>query len=36
MSRIYPVIGMGSDQLAHRLIGQESEEASDAQVASLR
>ena len=30
MSRIYPMIGMGSDQLVHRLIGHESEEASDA------
>lgn len=30
MSRIHPMIGMGSDQLVHRLIGRESEEASDA------
>ncbi|HSH22981.1 MAG TPA: HAD family hydrolase, partial [Acidimicrobiales bacterium] len=30
MSRIHPLIGMGSDQLVHRLIGVESEEASDA------
>jgi HAD superfamily hydrolase (TIGR01509 family) len=30
MSRIHPLIGMGSDQLVHRLIGRESEEASDA------
>ena len=29
MSRIHPLIGMGSDQLVHRLIGRESEEASD-------
>ena len=30
MSRIHPLIGMGSDQLVHRLIGRESEEASEA------
>ena len=30
MSRIHPMIGMGSDQLVHRLIGRESAEASDA------
>jgi len=30
MSSIHPLIGMGSDQLVHRLIGRESEEASDA------
>jgi HAD superfamily hydrolase (TIGR01509 family) len=30
MSRIHPLIGMGSDQLVHRLIGRESKEASDA------
>jgi len=30
MSRIHPLIGMGSDQLVHRLIGRESGEASDA------
>ena len=30
MSRIHPLIGMGSDQLVHRLIGRESSEASDA------
>ncbi len=30
MSRIHPLIGMGSDQLVHRLLGRESEEASDA------
>ena len=30
MSKIHPLIGMGSDQLVHRLIGRESEEASDA------
>lgn len=30
MSRIHPLIGMGSDQLVSRLIGRESEEASDA------
>ena len=30
MSRIHPLIGMGSDQLVERLIGRESEEASDA------
>lgn len=30
MSRIHPLIGMGSDQLVHRLIGRESAEASDA------
>lgn len=29
-SRIHPLIGMGSDQLVHRLIGRESQEASDA------
>ncbi len=29
MSRIHPLIGMGSDQLVHRLIGRESEEASE-------
>ncbi len=29
-SKIHPLIGMGSDQLVHRLIGRESEEASDA------
>ena len=29
MSRIHPLIGMGSDQLVSRLIGRESEEASD-------
>ncbi len=29
MSKIHPLIGMGSDQLVHRLIGRESEEASD-------
>lgn len=30
MSRIHPLIGMGSDQLVHRLIGRESGDASDA------
>ena len=30
MSRIHPLIGMGSDQLVHRLLGRDSEEASDA------
>jgi len=30
MSSIHPLIGMGSDQLVQRLIGRESEEASDA------
>ena len=30
MYKIHPLIGMGSDQLVHRLIGRESEEASDA------
>ena len=30
MSRIHPLIGMGSDQLVHRLLGRESEEASRA------
>ena len=30
MSRIHPLIGMGSDQLVQRLIGRDSEEASDA------
>ncbi|MDQ6910266.1 MAG: HAD family hydrolase [Actinomycetota bacterium] len=30
MSRIHPLIGMGSDQLVERLIGHESEEASEA------
>ncbi|MDP9451915.1 MAG: HAD family hydrolase [Actinomycetota bacterium] len=30
MSRIHPLIGMGSDQLIQRAIGRESEEASDA------
>ncbi len=30
MSRIHPLIGMGSDQLVHRLIGRESSDASDA------
>jgi len=30
MSSIHPLIGMGSDQLVRRLIGRESEEASDA------
>jgi HAD superfamily hydrolase (TIGR01549 family) len=30
MSRIHPLIGMGSDQLVERLIGRESEDASDA------
>jgi HAD superfamily hydrolase (TIGR01549 family) len=30
MSKIHPLIGMGSDQLVERLIGRESEEASDA------
>jgi HAD superfamily hydrolase (TIGR01509 family) len=30
MSRILPLIGMGSDQMVHRLIGRESKEASDA------
>ena len=30
MSRIHPLIGMGSDQLVHRLIGRESQDASDA------
>ena len=30
MSRIHPLIGMGSDQLVHRLIGRESKEASEA------
>ena len=30
MSRIHPLIGMGSDQLVQRLIGRESEEASEA------
>ncbi|MFN2502874.1 MAG: HAD family hydrolase [Acidimicrobiales bacterium] len=29
MARIHPLIGMGSDQLVERLIGRESEEASD-------
>lgn len=29
MSRIHPLIGMGSDQLVHRLVDRESEEASD-------
>ncbi|MFN2502929.1 MAG: HAD family hydrolase [Acidimicrobiales bacterium] len=29
MSKIHPLIGMGSDQLVERLIGRESEEASD-------
>ena len=28
--KIHPLIGMGSDQLVHRLIGRESEEASEA------
>ncbi|HUR22667.1 MAG TPA: HAD family hydrolase [Acidimicrobiales bacterium] len=30
MSRIHPLIGMGSDQLVHRLIGRDSSDASDA------
>jgi len=30
MSRIHPLIGMGSDQMVKRLIGRDSEEASDA------
>ena len=30
MSRIHPLIGMGSDQLVERLIGRESDDASDA------
>ena len=30
MSRIHPLIGMGSDQLVQRLLGRDSEEASDA------
>lgn len=30
MSRIHPLIGMGSDQLVERLIGHDSDEASDA------
>src|SRR5688500_8997883 len=30
MSSIHPLIGMGSDQLVERLIGRESEDASDA------
>ena len=30
MSKIHPLIGMGSDQLVERLIGRESDEASDA------
>lgn len=30
MSAIHPLIGMGSDQLVHRLLDRESEEASDA------
>ena len=30
MSRIHPLIGMGSDQLVQRAMGRESEEASDA------
>ena len=30
MSRIHPLIGMGSDQLVHRLVGRESKEASEA------
>jgi HAD superfamily hydrolase (TIGR01509 family) len=30
MSSIHPLIGMGSDQLVERLIGRESDEASDA------
>ena len=30
MSSIHPLIGMGSDQLVHRLLDRESEEASDA------
>lgn len=30
MSRIHPLIGMGSDQLVSRLIGRDSKEASDA------
>jgi HAD superfamily hydrolase (TIGR01509 family) len=29
MYKIHPLIGMGSDQLVHRLIGRESEEASE-------
>ncbi len=29
MSRIHPLIGMGSDQLVERLIGRDSDEASD-------
>ncbi len=29
MSKIHPLIGMGSDQLVHRLLDRESEEASD-------
>jgi HAD superfamily hydrolase (TIGR01509 family) len=29
MSKIHPLIGMGSDQLVERLIGRESQEASD-------
>jgi len=29
MSKIHPLIGMGSDQLVERLIGRESEDASD-------
>ena len=29
MYKIHPLIGMGSDQLVHRLIGRESEDASD-------
>jgi beta-phosphoglucomutase-like phosphatase (HAD superfamily) len=27
--KIHPLIGMGSDQLVHRLIGRESEEATE-------
>jgi HAD superfamily hydrolase (TIGR01509 family) len=30
MYRIHPLIGMGSDQLVHRLIGRERDDASDA------
>ena len=30
MSRIHPLIGMGSDQLVHRLINRESEDATEA------
>ncbi|HVM02031.1 MAG TPA: HAD family hydrolase [Acidimicrobiales bacterium] len=29
-SRVHPLIGMGSDQLVHRLIGRQSQDASDA------